>query len=158
MTIVLDLQNEQAFSTVPDRQKIQRWLTTAIQCLPHKNVNKHTVTIRFIDNQESALLNDTYRHKKGPTNVLSFPDEPIPGFDSDSFGDLAICVPVVLDEAQAQDKTVDAHFAHLIIHGFLHLLGYDHDAEKQAHVMESLEINILAHLGFSNPYQEPLER
>jgi probable rRNA maturation factor len=154
MKIAIDLQNEPSFADVPDINKIQHWLDTASQCLPaNKNLNKHQLTIRLIDNEESAHLNETYRHKKGPTNVLSFPDENIPGFESDSFGDLAICMPIVIEEANAQNKTFEAHFAHLIIHGFLHLLGYDHEVETQAEIMESLEIEILCQLGFANPYK-----
>lgn len=149
--VVLDLQNEANFANIPDNQQIQTWLNTAAECLP-TSLPAVTITIRLIDKEESAFLNETYRHKKGPTNVLSFPDESIPGFDQESLGDLAICIPVVIEEAKTQQKTFIAHFAHLVIHGFLHLLNYDHENDQDAEIMESLEKKILQRLGFEDPY------
>lgn len=105
--------------------------------------------IRIVDEAESAALNQRYRKKNGPTNVLAFP------LDINPFGllgDLAICAKVVRKEACEQGKTVTAHFSHMVVHGVLHLLGFDHQTEKQALEMESLEIKFLQKLGFSNPY------
>lgn len=151
MNIDVDLQNDSAFINIPPTTLIQQWLNTAVNYLSI-NVNKKFLTIRLVDKNESSQLNKIYRHQQGATNVLSFLAEDIPGFDSDSFGDLAICIPLVIEEAQAQHKSFEAHLVHLVIHGFLHLLGYDHEARKQADIMENLEIEILHQLGISNPY------
>jgi probable rRNA maturation factor len=107
------------------------------------------VTVRFVDAEEGRALNASYRHKDYPTNVLSFPYETEPV----AVGDLAICLPVVLKEAQAQGKAADAHFAHLIVHGMLHLQGYDHETgPRDAACMEAKEREILARLGYPDPY------
>lgn len=149
----IELQNEMQFPNLPNFSQLQQWIETTFQLIPLTlDKSKFEITLRFIDKEESAELNETYRHKNGPTNILSFPDDSIPGFSSTSFGDLAICVPLVVDEANAQSKTVEAHFAHLIIHGILHLVGYDHVKRKEANEMEDLEIKILSRLGYENPY------
>ena len=115
------------------------------------------ICLRICDEAESRDLNTHYRGKPQPTNVLSFPaefalaDTPEALIDL-PLGDLAICWPVVLGEAKRQGKTVHAHFTHLVVHGVLHLLGYDHEVEPQAEIMENLEVKILAELGLSNPY------
>ncbi len=113
------------------------------------------VTLRWIGNKESANLNEVYRKKSGATNILAFPAAPIPGLPPDqlvALGDLAICVPILEAEAQEQGKTQQAHGAHLIIHGLLHLLGYDHQTQADALEMEELETNIMLDLGFADPY------
>ncbi len=107
------------------------------------------VTVRFVDAEEGRSLNAAYRHKDYATNVLSFPYET----DPIVVGDLAICLPVVLKEAAAQGKPAEAHFAHLIVHGMLHLQGYDHEAGPQdAALMEAKEREILSRLGYPDPY------
>lgn len=107
------------------------------------------VTVRFVDAAEGRTLNAAYRHKDYATNVLSFPYETDPAV----VGDLAICLPVVLQEAAAQGKQATAHFAHLIVHGMLHLQGYDHETSPQdAERMEAKEREILARLGYPDPY------
>ena len=107
------------------------------------------MTVRFIDAEEGRTLNAAYRHKDYATNVLSFPYETQPAV----IGDLAICLPVVLKEAAAQGKPAAAHFAHLIVHGMLHLQGYDHETgAAEALRMENMERSILAGLGFADPY------
>jgi len=108
--------------------------------------------LRLVDADESAELNEKYRHKSGPTNVLSFPYQPPDKLDLALWGDLVICAPLVATQAQQQQKTEQAHWAHLLIHGLLHLQGYDHQDDASADAMESLEIRILAQLGFNNPY------
>jgi len=111
------------------------------------------VCIKIVSSEESQVLNSTYRRKDKPTNVLSFPAD-LPDFvESPQLGDLAICLDVVIEEAQQQGKAVEDHLAHLSIHGVLHLLGYDHVEESQAEQMEQLEIEILAQLGIDNPYE-----
>jgi probable rRNA maturation factor len=110
------------------------------------------VTIRVVDEAESAELNTTYRHKTGATNVLSFCyDAPVA--DIAVLGDLVICAPVVAREAAQQHKSIEAHWAHMVVHGMLHLQGYDHENEQDAQRMEAEEIRILSGLGYDNPYQ-----
>ena len=115
------------------------------------------ISIRLIDIAESHELNFYYRQKDKPTNVLSFaselPDDIARMLEQKPLGDLAICIPVVLQEASEQQKTVEAHFAHMVVHGTLHLMGYDHElGEQQALAMETIEIEVMQRLGFSNPY------
>jgi probable rRNA maturation factor len=111
------------------------------------------VALRIVDTVEGATLNATWRGKHGPTNVLSFPVGEPPSVAPDLLGDLVLCAPVVLEEALAQGKTADAHWAHLVIHGTLHLLGFDHQRARDARVMESLERDILSRLGYPDPYK-----
>ena len=149
----IELQNKTRFQPLPTLLQLQRWLDATLQFIPFSFCSNSELTIRFIDKEESVELNTTYLHKKGPTNILSFSNEFIPGFSSTSLGDLAICAPLVDEEAKAQNKTLESHFAHLIIHGFLHLLGYDHIKEEESEEMEGLEIKILFKLGYENPYE-----
>lgn len=115
------------------------------------------LTIRIVTSEESQTLNREFRGKDKPTNVLSFPSEKPPGFPVAEawplLGDLVVCASVVEREAQEQHKSVKAHWAHMIIHGCLHLIGFDHIEEAEAVVMEALEVNCLAALGFDDPYQ-----
>jgi probable rRNA maturation factor len=114
------------------------------------------VTIRIVDMSEMTSLNETYRHKKGPTNVLSFPTD-IPQevlMDVDVLGDIVICAEVVINEAKDQQKSLEAHWAHMVIHGVFHLLGYDHELDSEAKQMEALEIAVMKKLQFDNPYNE----
>ncbi|MDG2155612.1 MAG: rRNA maturation RNase YbeY [Gammaproteobacteria bacterium] len=118
---------------------------------------KKTVTVRVVDDAESAELNQRYRSKAGSTNVLAFPsDSALPHrdiLDEQELGDLVICLPVVIHEASGQSKTLLAHMAHMVVHGTLHLLGFDHIKHSDAEVMEGLEVTALGALGYSNPYQ-----
>jgi len=115
--------------------------------------NPTEVTIRIVDNDESRELNNQYRDKDKPTNVLSFPFEAPAGITVPLAGDLVICAPVVEQEAREQSKDAVAHWAHMVVHGMLHLQGYDHIEDNEAEVMEALEIRLLAQLGFANPYE-----
>ena len=108
------------------------------------------MTIRVVGMAEGAALNETYRHRKGPTNVLSFPYEDTTDTALPLLGDLVICAPVVMREAKEQDKPPQAHWAHLTVHGSLHLLGYDHEEAEQAEIMEGLEKDVLAGLGYAD--------
>lgn len=111
-----------------------------------QQIRNGEICIRIVSEKESAALNRQYRHKSGSTNVLSFPGEAL------LLGDIIICAAVVNREARAQGKTRAAHWAHMVVHGSLHLLGFDHIKEKEATQMEALESKILHKLGFANPY------
>ena len=145
----LDLQI--ATSAVhPEAERFQQWLDAAL-------ANRHEdseITIRLVDDAESAELNHQYRHKAGPTNILSFPFEAPVGIEMDLLGDLVICAPLIALEASQQHKTAEQHWAHITVHGVLHLLGYDHVDEQDAEQMEALEIEILSQLNIANPYME----
>lgn len=149
LKIKIDLQIATSSKPLPTRSQFKQWVTTA---LSHLNQTGE-VLIRLVDNEESAALNQQYRHKTGPTNVLSFPADLPPGIKSPLLGDLVICAPLVAEEAAAAGKPVASHWAHLVVHGVLHLLGYDHIKEEDAVVMEALEIKILGHLRLANPYE-----
>ncbi|MFM2322863.1 MAG: endoribonuclease YbeY [Pseudomonadota bacterium] len=133
---------------IPSRYFFQLWVNKALS--RHSAISQ--VNIRLVDKKESAVLNHTYRDKKGPTNILSFSFEAPPGVNSPLLGDLVICAPLVNQEAKQQQKTHLAHWAHLVMHGCLHLLGYDHHNDKEAKRMETLEIQLLEDLGYENPY------
>lgn len=133
---------------LPSRADIRRWLQTALA----GQREAAEVTVRIVGAEEGAELNATYRGKAGPTNVLSFPFENPPGLTLPLLGDLVVCAPVVAREAAEQGKGLAAHWAHLVVHGALHLLGHDHVAADEADRMEALEIELMARLGFSNPY------
>lgn len=134
----------------PEAALFGQWVDAAIAHLDEQC----ELSIRVVDTEESAELNSSYRGKSGPTNVLSFPFEsPVP-MEPRLLGDLIICVPVVEREALEQNKKLNDHWAHLVIHGCLHLLGYDHIDDDEAEEMESLEITILKTLNIDNPYQE----
>jgi probable rRNA maturation factor len=140
----------------PSEAQIQLWIDTALE-----EVNQDTeIVVRIVDEQESAELNEQYRHKKGATNILSFPVEIPEGIDIDLnlLGDLVICAPVLEQEAQQQSKNLTHHWAHIIIHGVLHLLGYDHLDDEQAEEMESKEIALLQQLNINNPYQQEVDQ
>jgi len=149
MLITLDLQIACKNENLPTNENFQTWLESAL--IPFKK--SFEVTIRIVDEEESQTLNHQYRNKNKPTNVLSFPFEVPDGIEMDLLGDLIICANVVEKEAQQQKKPLNHHWAHMVIHGSLHLLGYDHISDKEADEMESLEINILKTLNIPDPYQ-----
>ena len=150
MSIIVDVQFAvKKRNQLPSKKQLVSWAKTALNGI----MDRALLTIRIVDEDEGKLLNEQWREgKKGATNVLSFPvgnDEFVePGY----LGDIVICAPVVLREATEQDKSPLAHWAHMVIHGVLHLLGYDHENEADANVMESLEIEKLDSLGYGNPY------
>lgn len=151
--ISLEYQNVSQSDNAPTEAQCLSWLE---QFLPSFQ-NESELTIRIVDSEESQQLNNEYRGKNKPTNVLSFvferpmhiPEE----VELPLLGDLVICAPVVKQEAEQQNKTQDAHWAHMIVHGVLHLLGYDHIEEQEAEEMEQLETELLAEMGFADPYQ-----
>lgn len=146
--VVLSVENASRESGVPAEADLRRWVEAT---LAGRRVEAE-LSIRIVDEVEGAALNATYRHKQGATNVLSFPAELPAGVPLPVLGDLVICAPVVTREAQEQGKPPEAHWAHLVVHGCLHLLDFDHETEIQAAEMESLERNILAGMGYPDPY------
>lgn len=149
MEIILDVQRE--VEALPKDDELLKWLKETLEFEQHGDVE---LTIRFVSETESAELNEKYRNKKGPTNILSFPFEVPDELELNLLGDLIICSDVVKKEALEQSKEEFAHWAHMIIHGTLHLLGYDHLTSIDADVMEAKEIKILSKLGYSDPYRE----
>ncbi len=150
-------QNFQAPELVLKRAYLKKVVETSLRHIATQS--NCEIGIACVDNAESQQLNLEYRGKDKPTNVLSFPsdlpDEMAAILDSFPIGDLVICIPVVLQEAIDQQKTPIEHFTHMLVHGTLHLMGYDHEtSETDAEEMEALEIEILKKLGFDNPYQE----
>ncbi len=154
--LVVDVQHACPSPQGPSRVDLTRWVAAAL----NGRTGPAEVTIRLVDAIEATALNERYRGQARPTNVLSFPFEPPPGLGEACYllGDLVICAPLVADEAAAQRKALDAHWAHLVIHGVLHLLGHDHQEEVEAETMRDLETVILRRLGFDNPYEEPRSR
>lgn len=147
--INLDVQRE--VDALPTDDEFLKWLSETLNFEKHSDTE---LTIRLVDEEESAELNQQYRHKKGPTNILSFPFDAPDEVELNLLGDLVICVDIVKKEAIEQKKEELAHWAHMIIHGTLHLLGYDHLTDEQASIMETKEIKILSQLGYSDPYRE----
>jgi len=160
MISTLDFENACPGSTVPTEARFQAWIDAAVGATASlqqagKPLN---VSIRVVDEQESAELNRDYRGKDSSTNVLSFSSE-VPQavaalLEELPLGDLVICAPVVAREAQEQDKTDEHHWAHMVVHGVLHLSGLDHQEDDEAEHMERLETQILATLGIADPYKE----
>ncbi|WP_261816856.1 rRNA maturation RNase YbeY [Vibrio gallicus] len=149
MAIYLDLQlATETGEQLPSEQDFQGWLEKTIPLFQPDA----ELTIRIVDQQESHQLNLDYRGKDKPTNVLSFPFEAPPGMEINLLGDLVICKQVVEDEAKEQQKPLIAHWAHMVVHGSLHLLGYDHIEDDEAEEMESLETEIMQGMGFEDPY------
>jgi probable rRNA maturation factor len=157
---------------VPHARNLNRWAQAASAVAPSARTKKKSLprvdkelalTIRVVGAAESRRLNRTWRNKDKPTNVLSFPAAPLspgstgepplfPAKEFSELGDLAICAPVVAREAREQGKSLQAHWAHMVVHGVLHLLGYDHETDRDAEVMESRETKILAQFGYLDPY------
>jgi len=146
--IHVELQNASTAPNLPTEPQLALWAQAATRR------DNAEIVIRVVDEEESAELNRYYRGKAAPTNVLSFSFEAPPGMATDILGDLAVCAPVVAREAQEQGKSLPAHWAHMVVHGVLHLQGYDHIEDDEAAVMEAEEIAILNRLGFPNPYEE----
>ncbi len=149
MSITLDLQIAVDDQTgLPEENQIQQWLDLALSDHPDSEL-----TIRIVNSDESQALNHEYRGKDKPTNVLSFPFEAPPGVQLNLLGDIVICAAIVAQEADDQNKALLAHWAHMVVHGCLHLLGYDHITNDEAEIMEAREILILDQAGFNNPYE-----
>ena len=154
MLFELDIQRATASDNIPADDQFQLWVEAAMV----GNPDRFTVAIRIVDEPEAQRFNRDYRGKDYATNVLSFPADLPDGLPAEiskaQLGDLLICAPVVTREATEQHRPETDHWAHLTIHGILHLLGHDHEQASEAHEMESLETEILAKLGISDPYQD----
>lgn len=136
---------------LPAASSIRAWAAAVVADQAHSDCE---LTVRFVSSPDMAAINRQYRRKSGPTNVLSFPAPAMDGIPGPRpLGDVLICPAVALAESREQGKTARAHFAHLVVHGILHLLGHDHQKRAEAEVMESLERRILGGLGFDDPYR-----
>jgi len=146
------VQNASSCEGIPRAESLKRWVRHALG-----GDRSVALTVRVVDEPEGADLNERYRHGQGATNVLAFPAEApdLPPTDElPLLGDLVICAPVLEREAAAQGKSLDAHWAHIAIHGALHLVGFAHDVATDAEAMEAREIELLAALGFGDPYAD----
>lgn len=152
MTIELELQIASSIKTLPHPSQFREWVSVTLW----QQVDTAELTIRIVDEPEITELNERYRKKQGPTNVLSFPNEDIPGVVTRFLGDVVICAQVIEKESNEQNIPLLAHWAHMVVHGTLHLLGYDHQEEKEAVEMQALETDILLRLGFPPPYGEKI--
>lgn len=152
--MIVDLHVESSWNggATPADSEFSDWVAAA---LAGRRDNSE-VAIQIVDRDEGAYFNQRYRKREGATNVLSFPADLPPGVELPLIGDLIICAPVVVAEARTQGKDPTAHWAHLTVHGVLHLIGYDHQNDADATIMEGLEIAILESLGYSNPYHTGL--
>lgn len=164
MNVTVEVQRESAASDLPADEDLQRWIEAALSGadgLPESPIGPAAILIRIVDEQEGRQLNAEYRQRDYPTNVLSFPadlaempEELRNSLESQPLGDLVICAPVVAREAAEQGKVPESHWAHMVVHGCLHLLGHDHIEDTEAEAMETLETAIMGRLGYPNPYIE----
>lgn len=146
----IDIQIATNYPTLPTESELEEWVNAVLS----SEGTQGAICIRFADETEIQTLNREYRDKDKPTNVLSFPFEVPEGIEDDQLGDIIICPSVIEREAKEQSKALNDHFAHMLVHGTLHLLGYDHLEDQEAQDMEAKEIQILAALNIENPYGE----
>ncbi len=144
----VDVQIVSTRRDLPAVADIEGWSLATLRALQ----THAQLCVRVVDEAEATQLNETYRGRSGPTNVLSFSFDAMQRTEPPLLGDIIICAPVVAREAEAQHKSARAHYAHMVVHGTLHLLGHDHESRSQARAMEALECEIIAGLGFTNPY------
>ena len=154
MNLELDVQLATELESVPSFEELEAWAIAALGSAPDANREQAELSLRIVDEAESQTLNRDYRGKDKPTNVLSFPAGLPEGLDIPLLGDLVICAPVVVREAAEQGKPLAAHWCHMVVHGCLHLLGYDHIDDAEAVAMEALETRILGRLGYPDPYSD----
>ncbi|MAT95057.1 MAG: rRNA maturation RNase YbeY [Halioglobus sp.] len=163
MSLLVDIQCASR-EPVPAEDDLRGWVAAAVDGAPRLRGKQPDpgadmeIAVRLVDSQEMTRLNSAYRGANGPTNVLSFPAELPPELRQPLLGDIVICAPVVRAQARQQGKALQAHWAHMAVHGTLHLLGYDHIEEADATVMESLETTILGRLDFDCPYGDGVEQ
>ena len=159
MTAHVDVELASDDDSVPAADDIAAWVNRAIVAVGRES--ELEVSVRVVDEIEMQALNSEFRAQNKPTNVLSFPAGDISGLPSEAgipLGDIVICAAVVADEALQQGKSLNDHWAHMMVHGTLHLLGFDHDNDANADEMEGLEIQILNDYGIANPYGESLQK
>jgi len=154
MSYRIDDEVNSSSTKIPSIENIELWITAALQS---DELNEAEVSVYIVDEKESQELNFQYRAKDKPTNVLSFPADIPDEVGVPLLGDLVICAPVVEREAHEQGKTLEAHWAHMLVHGTLHLLGYDHIEDDEANVMEALETRLITQLQFPAPYIETID-
>ncbi len=146
--MLVDVQIVSTREGLPAVSDIEQWSKATL----HTMHTSAQLCVRIVDEDEAAQLNETYRGHTGPSNVLSFAFDATQRTEPPLLGDIIICAPVVAREAESQQKSSRAHYAHMVVHGTLHLLGHDHETESQAEAMEALEREIIAGLGFADPY------
>ena len=147
---LLDFQVISDSKFLPSQDQFQYWIDSVLK----EDSQDSEIVIRVVDEDEMTQFNEQYRNKTGSTNILSFPFDVPDAVESDLLGDLLVCAAVVEREAQQQDKILEHHWAHMIVHGVLHLLGYDHIDDQDAEEMEALEVKILKTIKINNPYEE----
>ena len=161
--VLIEVDIQLAVSNATDvslTKSFPKWISKTLSSVPVSLLKQYPagepldITVRIVEEQESQSLNATYRGKDKPTNILSFPFEQPPGLNLPLLGDLVVCQSVVAREAEQQKKDLSAHWAHMLVHGTLHLLGYDHINDHEAEEMERLEVHILNSLGIDDPYQD----
>ncbi len=152
MTLLVSVSRSEGIEA-PDDDSFRRWIAAVLDQQSTKIPTEPEICLSINGEQEMAELNHRFRSKSGATNVLSFPADLPAELELGLLGDVAICAPVVVAEAQAQQKTEESHWAHMTVHGVLHLLGYDHINDAEAVIMEQHERRILATLGFDDPYR-----
>jgi len=148
MTIEVEVQRETSNSSVPSDQQFEQWATAALQ-----GHGESELVIRVVNQEESRRLNEQFANRNKATNVLSFPAGLPPSIGLALLGDIVICAALVEREAEQQNKSIVAHWAHLTVHGILHLLGHDHQSDQEAANMEALETGLVQSFGFPDPYQ-----
>ncbi|HTF97550.1 MAG TPA: rRNA maturation RNase YbeY [Cellvibrio sp.] len=149
----IDIETNTSSQNLPPVAALEMWISAALKS---QLLDEAEVSLYIVDEPESQELNSRYRGKDKPTNVLSFPADIPEEVGIPLLGDLVVCAPVVEQEASEQGKTLDAHWAHMLVHGSLHLLGFDHIDDHEAETMEALETKIITGLGFPAPYQDNL--
>ncbi len=152
MTVTIDLQINSESKALPSLAELTQWAESAVHADAKAQRDEAEISVVIVDADEGQALNSEWRGKDYATNVLSFPSDLPPELGLPLLGDLVICAPVVQREAKEQGKTETSHWAHMVIHGTLHLLGYDHIDDHEAEEMEALETSIMASHGFNDPY------
>ncbi len=155
MKLRVDVQRASDEPRAPAAAAVRRWAAAAARAAGGAGFAE--VSVRLVDEDEGADLNGAYRGRAGATNVLSFPFDAAERTDPPLLGDVVVCAPVVVREAAAQGKDADAHFAHMVVHGVLHLLGHEHGDDARAAVMEDVERRVLGELGYPDPYAERVD-
>lgn len=150
MNYQIDIEINSQHPLIPSQENCETWITAVLQ---HQKLNNAEVSLYIVDEDEGRQINRDYRGKDYATNVLSFPADIPEEVGVPLLGDLVICAPVIEREAKEQNKDINAHWAHMLVHGSLHLLGYDHLEDAEADLMEELETHLLQQLGFPPPYE-----